>query len=182
MKNHFYKDAHLTTKPTEKGNKELDVFHPSYRVKRINKRPLSDFHPRHRDMRQRNDAQDLFLDIIQNEKNGFITVNIEIDKDVIERFYVDLGQLFMSHYDDQQDQWNIMRKEIVRRMYEHVLYPEMIKEARSELQEVAENFVIKQAQEKYRELLMTGPFECLDYHQQQKYDDNQYGSKGKGRR
>lgn len=64
MKNHFYKDAHLTTKPTEKGNKELDVFHPSYRVKRINKRPLSDFHPRHRDMRQKSDAEDLFLDII----------------------------------------------------------------------------------------------------------------------
>lgn len=38
-----------------------------------------------------------------------------------------------------------MRKEIIRRMYEHVLYPEMVKEARSELQEIAENFIIKRA-------------------------------------
>ena len=38
-----------------------------------------------------------------------------------------------------------MRKEIIRRMYDEVLYPDMVKEAREEISEAAENVVIKQA-------------------------------------
>ena len=74
-----------------------------------------------------------------------------------------------------------MRKEIVRRMYEHVLYPEMVKEAKIELKEAAENFIIKQAKDKYKEMLMTGPYECLDQYQQQKLDEN-FNEKGKKKR
>jgi hypothetical protein len=36
-----------------------------------------------------------------------------------------------------------MRKEVLRRLYENVLYPEMIKESRTEMREVAENYIIK---------------------------------------
>lgn len=60
-----------------------------------------------------------------------------------------------------------MRKEIIRRMYDEVLYPDMVKEAREEISEAAENVVIKQAQDRYRKLLMTGPFECLSFLQAQ---------------
>lgn len=42
----------IITRPTEKGMKELDVLHASYRVKRVNKRLL--------DL----DEPDLFLDIL----------------------------------------------------------------------------------------------------------------------
>jgi len=42
LKKHIYDNAYITTEPTEKGKKELDVFHPSYRTKRVNKK-LSDF-------------------------------------------------------------------------------------------------------------------------------------------
>ena len=38
-----------------------------------------------------------------------------------------------------------MRKEVIRRLYETVLYPDMIREARNELKEIAENFIIKKA-------------------------------------
>jgi hypothetical protein len=38
-----------------------------------------------------------------------------------------------------------MRKEVLRRLYESVLYPDMIKEAKVEMREVAENFIIKEA-------------------------------------
>lgn len=65
FKNHFYEYGSLTTTPTDKGNKDLDVFHPSYRVKRINDEPLSNFQPRHRkDQKGTEKEDDLFLDII----------------------------------------------------------------------------------------------------------------------
>ena len=80
MKIHFYNDAYLTTTPTEKGDKDLDVFHPSYRVKRVNRRRIIDFNPsRTADVRNIEDAQDLYIDIVQNEKNGLIKVDIEIE-------------------------------------------------------------------------------------------------------
>jgi hypothetical protein len=41
LKKHIYEFGYIKTEPTDKGLKELDVFHPSYRVKRVNKR-LSD--------------------------------------------------------------------------------------------------------------------------------------------
>ena len=57
LKKHIYDNGVLQTQPTDKGKKELDVFHPSYRVKRLNKK-LSDM--------KENDttATDLFLDVM----------------------------------------------------------------------------------------------------------------------
>jgi hypothetical protein len=69
MKNHFYKNAHLITTPTEKGMKDIDVFHPSYRVKRLNKVPLTRFNPRYlstetKGKLEKEDGTDLFIDIL----------------------------------------------------------------------------------------------------------------------
>jgi transcriptional accessory protein Tex/SPT6 len=41
LKKHIYEYGVIKSQPTEKGLKELDVFHPSYRIKRVNKK-LSD--------------------------------------------------------------------------------------------------------------------------------------------
>ena len=38
LKQHIQEFGMLKTEPTEMGMKELDVFHPSYRVKRVNKK------------------------------------------------------------------------------------------------------------------------------------------------
>ena len=56
----------ILTLPTAKGEKELDVLHPSYRVKRVNKnvKDLAD--------------TDLYLDIVQNENLGLITCTIAV--------------------------------------------------------------------------------------------------------
>lgn len=66
FKKHIYDYGKIVTTPTEKGEKELDLLHPSYRVKRVNKR-ICDF-----------DQTDLFLDILQNVRLGLINLNIEI--------------------------------------------------------------------------------------------------------
>ena len=49
-------NCYVSTNPTEDGKKQLDVFHPSFRTKRIRERPIKTFN------------DDLFLDVIQREK------------------------------------------------------------------------------------------------------------------
>ena len=61
----------MTTELTEQGKKDLDLFHPSYRVKTVRRLPLSDLQ----------NHNDLYLDVIECEKAGLITVNVNVDND-----------------------------------------------------------------------------------------------------
>jgi len=54
----------LYTEPTESGQKELDVFHPSYRVKRIKAKKLDSF------------DGDLFLDVMHHAEKGVIVATM----------------------------------------------------------------------------------------------------------
>jgi hypothetical protein len=69
LKEYYNEYGVFKTEPTEKGKKDLDVFHPSYRVKRINK-PLRSFK-----------GTDLYLDVVQNEKAGLITSSIVLESE-----------------------------------------------------------------------------------------------------
>ena len=112
--------------------KDLDVFHPSYRVKRITDEPVANFHPRYRKDRQSENIDDeLFLDILQNERLGYINVVIQIDKKNIDKFYSKIEPFYLPV--DDSPQWNIMRKEVLRRLVDKALAPDIIKEVRTEL-------------------------------------------------
>ena len=65
MKNTLKLNATVTTVLTGQGKKDLDLFHPSYRVKTVQNVPIKDL------MSQ----NDLYLDILQCEKAGLITVS-----------------------------------------------------------------------------------------------------------
>jgi len=69
MKNNIKEHATVTTELTEQGKKDLDLFHPSYRVKCVRKRPLKELMS----------SNDLYLDIMQCEKAGLVSVKFEID-------------------------------------------------------------------------------------------------------
>jgi len=53
VKKAFRDNGYLSTNPTEQGKKDLDLFHPNYRVKHVNKRPIKDLM-----------NSDLYLDIM----------------------------------------------------------------------------------------------------------------------
>ena len=65
VKNYLYLRGYLSTTPTEEGAKNLDVFHPSYRVKNIDKRRLDEFNVK--EGQTDNGNKDIFLDILQCE-------------------------------------------------------------------------------------------------------------------
>jgi len=120
----------------------------SYRVKCVRQLPLSA-------LRNQND---LYLDILQCEKAGLITVDIAVDQVKQDNFKNFLMQLYMQDPESQADSWNILRTEIIDLLVEKLLTKELIKELREEIKEEAESFVIAKCKEHYRRLLMTGPF------------------------
>lgn len=62
----------ICTEPTEQGEKDLDEFNPSYKIKRINDEPLRNFLA---------NLDDRFIDIMRNANLKLITYKIIIDKD-----------------------------------------------------------------------------------------------------
>jgi len=106
LKKHIYDHGWIITQPTDKGNKELDVFHPCYRVKRVSKR-LSEL------SEEKNG--DLFLDILQNQALGLITFQIaikdECEDDRIGNKYFE-KMLEMFKISDDNSKWKFVRREI----------------------------------------------------------------------
>lgn len=131
MKQHFYNTGYISTEPTEEGVKVLDVFHPSYRVKRINQQPLVQF-----------ENDDIMLDIVQNEKRNLIKVTIDISKESMAHFFNNLQEKYNPP--DYPENQKKIYNEMLRILLEEHLIPEMRKEIKEELIDNAENFVISQ--------------------------------------
>ena len=69
-----------------------------------------------------------------------------------------------KHYlpiDEPKKDFNIMRQEVLKNLVE-IFQKEIVKEIKDEIKEEAENFVIKQCQNVYREQLMVGPFSVAE--------------------
>lgn len=66
VKNHITMNGYLQTEPTEEGQKMIDVLSPSYRVKRIAHKKLSELIINDLSQLSAGDG-DIFLDIVQNE-------------------------------------------------------------------------------------------------------------------
>lgn len=148
MKNNIKEHATVTTMLTEQGKKDLDLFHPSYRVKCVDHMPV----------RALMTSNDLYLDIMQCEKAGLVTVSFEIDPIKQENFKTFMKSLYMQDHMGSHDSWNILRTEIIDLLCDKLLLRELIAELREEIREEAETFVIAKCKVIYKKLLETGPF------------------------
>jgi transcription elongation factor SPT6 len=148
----------ISTEPTEEGKKEIDVFHPSFRVKRIKAKPADQF------------TNDVFLDIIENERKGYIKLTIDCNEELTEISNKIGSALIINQPTDKNTpamKWKIMREEAVRILTVDYILPEFKKEIKAELIEKAEKYVIAESSRNFYELLMTGP-----YKKHKNYDDN----------
>ena len=172
--------CYVSTEPTEEGEKQLDVFHPSYRTKRINERPIKTF------------VDDLFLDVYQREQEKLIKINIEIKQDpesmkVFRTIFTQALNNEQNNFDsnlnlnnntgikqeknllnDDNDNdfnysnqnksgWYILRENIIKAFIESISKQFLI-DIKKELKEKSENFVIKSCAENFDKLLMTSPY------------------------
>lgn len=148
MKENIRNNAVISCTPTEQGKKDLDLFHPSYRVKRVQNLPLQTLRAH----------SDLYLDVLQCEKAGLVAVEIALDRVKARNFKNFLKSLYMEEQEDAGDSWNILRAEIIDLLVDKLLTREVIAEMREEIKEEAEAFVIAKCKLAFRALLMTGPF------------------------
>ena len=153
LKKHIYEFGVIKTEPTEKGMKDLDVFHPSYRVKRVSKK-LSQL------------RDDLFIDILHHESMGLITFSIKIEDDckdekIGNKYFMSMLDKFK--FEDDNTKWRFLRREIFeiisnRAPNSKSLFVSIMDEIKSELKEDAEKFVLKQCGQKYESIIGMGYF------------------------
>lgn len=142
----------ISTEPTEEGRKELEASHPSFRVKRIKNKPIETF------------DNDLFLDILEAEKKGWILLSVNYR----DNFFTDISDKLNHAYnskssnnpdlDNISHSWRVMREETLRVLIAEHCIPYFIKEVKEELKEKAENFVINECAINFYKLLLTGPY------------------------
>jgi len=158
----YFNSATISTSPTTAGIVELDAFHPSYRTKRIYKRPIETF------------QNDLFIDVVENEKKRLIEVSFNLDDDKLNFISEKLKMAYIrpkvqSNQSNQSNSsvekeneilkgWNQFREEVIQKLLFEVLLPELRADLRSFLLENAENYVLSECARNYSNLLMTGPY------------------------
>lgn len=157
----FKDNCTISTEPTEEGKKELDAFHPSFRVKRIKNKPIETFN------------NDLFLDILEAEKKNWIKVTVQYGenffKDLTEKLnltynsstnkpFLNNDRLSNTEIESIQHGWRVMREETLRIFVADHCIPYFRKEVRFDLKEKAEKFIIEQCAINFSKLLLTGPY------------------------
>lgn len=147
----FKAQCTISTDPTEEGKKELDASHPSFRVKRFRNKPIDTFN------------NDLFLDILEAEKKGWITLSVNFGdnffKDLTEKLSLTYhSKQINSEIDSVSHGWRVMREETIRIFVAEHCIPYFKKEVRQELKEKAENFVLNECAINFSKMLMTGPY------------------------
>jgi hypothetical protein len=120
----YMQGVKISTRPTEKGEKELDVFHPSYRCKRLTFVPLDKFH------------DDLWVDILQCKEKSLIEIIFEHD-DVLKDIIDWMKSMYYEPYpgDRFEKEWKTFYDEIIERVIGVVLKPEFEKRASQDLKE-----------------------------------------------
>ena len=155
----------ISTEPTNKGRKEIDVTNPNFLVKRIFRRPIGHF------------VDDLWLRIILCESDGLIKVKFLLPWDNEKKENREINELkdeihskLVSSYlapftpelsESEREnirQWNILRDEVLRVYLLQLMYPNLEKMLREELRERGEKYVTKICAEKFHNLLSTAPY------------------------
>ena len=174
IKNFVYEylrnNCYVSTNPTEEGKKQLDVFHPSFRTKRIKEKPIKTF-----------SEDDLFLDIIQREKEKLIEVIIQIKENEEEskEFRYIFSQALNSEQNNVKDNnrikqerddydnmnyneagnksdWHVLRENVIKIFFESIKRQFLV-DIKKELRQKAEAYVINKCSENFFKLLMSGP-------------------------
>ncbi|KZT53981.1 transcription elongation factor Spt6 [Calocera cornea HHB12733] len=109
----FEKEAVVSTRPTEQGIVKIDEYHPYFRIKYMNKKPIS-----------RLNTNTLFLQVLAAEQAGLVTVDISLPTHVLNDFQNDLYKAYASdRFSEVALAWNEQRRQVVEEAMRKHLIP-----------------------------------------------------------
>ena len=150
LRDYYTQHAMVTTTPTDLGLKELDIFHPSFRIKRITSKPIASF------------VDDMWIDIQNNVKAKFINVKVFVNSQQSDAIFQKLSSLYcgigFEGGEGVENEWNVLRQEALRKLINDNFLPQFEAQIKNQLYEEAEEYVIKCCKEKFRKMLMSGPY------------------------
>lgn len=150
-------NVRLITNPTEKGKKDLDIYHPHFFVKRMRvTRPLKEL------------RDDTWLVVLEEERKNRIEVKFEFEwgdddtKDIIKQNLMELYLSPMRGLSPEEQEitakWNIFRSEVIKTFLDEFMYLYLEKWIRQELHHRAERQVVKTCGRKFRDLINRQPY------------------------
>eukprot|EP01132_Coremiostelium_polycephalum_P010934 gene10934-13392_t len=156
--------AHISTTPTLKGSKEVDVFHPYFTVKTLHEKPVHSF----------DDTQ--YLLILKAEKEGFIKSTMAISDTIHETVIIpEMESLYLSSGTSSvSQQWNKQRQLIIRESLTKFLYPVLEKELRNKMLTESSNRVSFECAKKLEEKLRIAPWQPPQQSDEDEYDDDHH--------
>jgi len=144
----YMKGLRVSTNPTEKGESELDCFHPSYRIKRLKIVPIDKL------------QDETWLEILRAKERGLIEYTFEHDKvlfeimDKMKELYLDPDPT--ARYEED---WATFFNEIIDRVCTKLLRPDLEKRAKQDLKEKSVEYVVGKIKENFcKDYLMVPPY------------------------
>ncbi|KAI8584594.1 hypothetical protein K450DRAFT_217031 [Umbelopsis ramanniana AG] len=135
----------VSVKPTDKGNRIIDEFHPMHPFKYLLEKPVNKF----------TDGQ--FLHILKAETDGLLTIDITLRG--FDRWFAKFSELYMSDgYSDSAQAWNNQRSSILKQALDEYLNPLMSKSIREKLRVEAQDHICLTAWKNLEEKVDVKPY------------------------
>lgn len=137
----------VTVHPTDVGSQQIDEMHPFYAFKYLLDKPVDYF---------RNSPQ--FLQILQAENEGLITIDIHIGRDQRDRLTKMLYEMYLTDYESADaKEWNRIRERVVIDALQNHLLPMGARYIRDWLRETEEDFIANRCSAKLEEVGYVAP-------------------------
>lgn len=135
----------VSVKPTDKGARIIDDFHPMHPFKYLLEKPINKF----------TDGQ--FLHILKAEAEGLVTIDITLRG--FDRWFAKFSELYMSDgYSDSAQAWNNQRSEVLKQALDEYLNPLMAKSMREKLRIEAQDYICISAWKNLEEKVDVKPY------------------------
>lgn len=168
FKEQYLRKAFISTNPKEKGKELLDIFHPLFCAKRIQRRPLSTF---------LNPGDMLWYYMVQAEKEGLIQIEIELSPNAeqeilseMTNYYQDNGRILRNGELSEQDveekehnlkSWNIVRSQVIKMFMKRV--DSRVKTSlRRKLTSHAEKALVEKCSDSFEQMLLKPPKKLIE--------------------
>lgn len=156
----FYERAKVCVRPTKKGLKEIDEFHPCFTLKYLKNKPVSTF---------KNDEY-LRLKIAEQDKLLTVTINENFEGNSTGSYLEEVKQLYnCDEFAQHVQNWNEYRFQCVEIALTKMVLPDLRKELDSILLAEAKEYVSEACARKIRDWIKIAPYEAADI-----FDENDY--------